>query len=408
VKLISQTSLFPAHAVKEKKTGGKDFPDFSPGEREKIAYFLNQRAVDLAGTMRPADQKLSTALSREAERFCRCGSDFAVSACQPCRYDFRTPVSCNSRLCSKCGRRIVKRLQEPLEKMLRSLPKRKGWGLMLVTLTTTTDRYDGLPVRKDYRRLQRETADFFRLYYGKYEAHMTARGRVIETKQRYAYERNELGKRVKIPRRPIIRQGRNGLVEDWRVYRGAGVIATMELGTRKGTNRAGELNNNLHTHALVWAPYISQKRLSESWHKITGDSYIVDVRSVRSIKQAVWYVLKYMSKPPALESYAELANFAESAKGSRRIKTSGEFYRSLQKEKNTDVKRCCPGCQGQLEFIKVETILDLESTTIMPLWPILFRLARGEPVELIRRHDPILENAQRLIREAMGGAYPIL
>ena len=405
--ISAQSSLFPAHTVKEKKSLPRQFPDLAPAERQAVAGWMRSRAADLAGSHRQDDRKLGSSIAAEADRFCRCGSDFVISSCDPCRADFRSPISCNSRLCSKCGRRIVKRWREPVTKKIRQLlsQKRKGWGVFLVTLTTQTARYDGLPTRREVRRLHRETSDFFRLFYGRYEAHVTDKNKVIETKRRFAYVRDELGKKVRVRRDPIMRQGKKGTVEDWRVFRGAGAVAALELGTHKGTNRAGELNNNIHVHSLGDAPYISQKRRSEAWQKITGDSFIVDIRAVNTVQNAVWYVLKYLQKPPAVESLMELANYAEAVKGSRRIKTSGAFYNSLEFAPKSKLKPCCPGCNGLLEFRSVDTIPDLDSSPAMPLWPLLFRRARGEPVELVRRPDPILENARRLIAGVLGKDY---
>lgn len=406
---VAQTSLFSAQSVKVKNIPRQSFPDLSPADRKKVSDHLRDRALDLAGSDRETDRRLGWSLSVEADRFCQCGSQFAAYACDPCRLDFRSPVSCNSRLCSKCGRRQARKWRQPIIDKCKSLlaQRRKGWNLMLLTLTTDSARYaGGMPNRKDIRRLHRETADFLRLFYGKYEAHVTAKGRVIETKRRFSYDRTELGVKVKVRRNPIVRQGRKGLVTDWRVWRGSGGVAAMELGMRRGTNHAGELNNNLHFHALIYAPYISQRRLSEAWNRITVDSYIVDIRAVKTVAHAANYVLKYMSKPPAVESYSELANYAEAIKGSRRLKTAGVFYNGLEIEKKEKLKVACPCCQDRLTFKSIETILDLESSTLMPLWPVLFRLARGEPVELIRRHDPIFENAQKLIAAEMGVPYP--
>lgn len=52
-----------------------------------------------------------------------------------------------------------------------------------------------------------------------------------------------------------------------------------------------------HLHMLVETQWLEQSILKAIWHKITGDSWIVDVRPCESKKHLVWYVTKYVSKP---------------------------------------------------------------------------------------------------------------
>lgn len=54
---------------------------------------------------------------------------------------------------------------------------------------------------------------------------------------------------------------------------------------------------NVHYHVLVTGKYIDQALLSHTWHNITGDSMIVDVRSAGSRESVSKYVCKYASKP---------------------------------------------------------------------------------------------------------------
>jgi len=52
-----------------------------------------------------------------------------------------------------------------------------------------------------------------------------------------------------------------------------------------------------HIHCLVAGAYIPQKKLSQAWLKITGDSKIVDVRLVKNIETAAKDVARYAAKP---------------------------------------------------------------------------------------------------------------
>ncbi len=53
---------------------------------------------------------------------------------------------------------------------------------------------------------------------------------------------------------------------------------------------------NVHLHAIVHGRFIPKRDLSHEWRKITGDSYIVDVRLVEDEARIGRYVVKYVSK----------------------------------------------------------------------------------------------------------------
>lgn len=52
-----------------------------------------------------------------------------------------------------------------------------------------------------------------------------------------------------------------------------------------------------HLHVLAEGSYIQQSALAHEWHRITQDSYIVDVRMPRNQRQVIYYVTKYAGKP---------------------------------------------------------------------------------------------------------------
>ena len=54
---------------------------------------------------------------------------------------------------------------------------------------------------------------------------------------------------------------------------------------------------NVHLHAIVHGRFIPKRDLSREWRKLTGDSYIVDVRFVEDEARTGQYVTKYVSKP---------------------------------------------------------------------------------------------------------------
>ena len=52
---------------------------------------------------------------------------------------------------------------------------------------------------------------------------------------------------------------------------------------------------NFHLHCLCFLnEYIPQKILSELWLRITGNSYIVDIRKINDIKNGIAEVMKYI------------------------------------------------------------------------------------------------------------------
>lgn len=54
-----------------------------------------------------------------------------------------------------------------------------------------------------------------------------------------------------------------------------------------------------HLHVIAEGTYVPQSDLAHRWHAITGDSYIVDIRRVRTTAEAARYASKYAGKPIA-------------------------------------------------------------------------------------------------------------
>ena len=316
-------------------------PRFSFDDRQDIAKELATRAVLYERSNIERDRNKGTALRREAERFCQCGFAFKVYECEYDANKFMVPLSCHSRICENCSgmyyRKVVKSVEQTLKPYFEK--KIKGFGVYLVTLTVNTARYDGMPDRKDIERFYSESAKFFRLFYGKYKAKFNKKGEVIEDQTRTEWIHRADGTKYKKKRKPSYRVGKNGKqVEEWRRFRGCGYIASVEIGS----------SNNLHCHAIVYAPYISQQKLSETWLKITGDSFIVGIESVNHHQKAAWYVLKYIMKPPKTNSHDELCDYLEFIKGTRRIRAGGVFYGRIKKLEKEVLEFCCPYCSGRL------------------------------------------------------------
>lgn len=83
-----------------------------------------------------------------------------------------------------------------------------------------------------------------------------------------------------------------------------------------------------HLHVLVTGDFISQKRLSEEWYAVTGDSFIVDVRECSDPDGRARYVAKYVTKPADSSVFKDpklLDEFLVSMKGRRLCNTFGAW-----------------------------------------------------------------------------------
>jgi len=87
---------------------------------------------------------------------------------------------------------------------------------------------------------------------------------------------------------------------------------------------------HVHLHTLLVGQYLDQKTLSEEWHAVTGDSYIVDVRRIDGDHGAIKYVAAYVGKPmdATVTQHAEaLDEFVIAIRGRRVVNTWGCWSR---------------------------------------------------------------------------------
>lgn len=59
-----------------------------------------------------------------------------------------------------------------------------------------------------------------------------------------------------------------------------------------------------HLHIIAEGRYFQHAKLKAAWYRATGDSYVVDIRPVRSAEHLLHYVTKYVSKPLDSSVYA--------------------------------------------------------------------------------------------------------
>lgn len=104
----------------------------------------------------------------------------------------------------------------------------------------------------------------------------------------------------------------------------AGGVAILEA---KRSKRSAQWHP--HLHCIVEGTYMSQSALSSTWRAITKDSYIVDIRQVRSSEEVARYVTKYVTKPGSATVYKTHDDLIEAIlamHGRRTLITFGSWY----------------------------------------------------------------------------------
>lgn len=83
-----------------------------------------------------------------------------------------------------------------------------------------------------------------------------------------------------------------------------------------------------HLHGVVQGSFINKFTLSQLWHKVTGDSFIVDVRKIDRAEDAAHYVSKYITKGTSdsvWQSDSAAQEYVLATKGLRTCNTFGSW-----------------------------------------------------------------------------------
>jgi hypothetical protein len=121
-----------------------------------------------------------------------------------------------------------------------------------------------------------------------------------------------------------------------------------------------------HLHLLVQGHYIPQGWLAQKWYAITGDSYIVDVRSCTHSTDAARYVTKYLSKPvpsSIVRSPDALVEAIRALGGRRMVATFGD-WRGL-KLTHTETKAAWTKLCSYAELIRKVLERDVTARRIL-------------------------------------------
>lgn len=332
--------------------------DLSAGERFIVADQLQRLAESLE------DYKRQTCLIKEADRYRVCGKAAVLLTCPRDNLRYFILAHCRSRICEPCARRYVKRLYPRIKELLISSRRQSPDNFILsqVTLTITSKRFgDALPDRAGIKRLYRESRVLLNLYFGKYVCRRSRSGKVVEKR------------RPKAGRKPG---------EDGRIWLGAGWLAVIEVGRD---------NNNLHVHAITWGPYRAVRMLRHEWSKITGDSFGIDIRK-KSLRDSIQYVVKYISKPPATDSYVRLAQYANMIKGSRRLRCGGIFYGQVKPVTVSGGAMSCFMCQGRLIFS--ELLEDKASAEALDYYALRHQLEKDDSEGILTKIEQAMSGTE--------------
>jgi hypothetical protein len=94
-----------------------------------------------------------------------------------------------------------------------------------------------------------------------------------------------------------------------------------------------------HAHCLIDGGFWHQGKIADLWEGVTGDSRVVDVRLIRSRKNAVNYIAKYISKGGDIKRLPDdrIAEYAVALSGVRLIQTFGVSH-GIKKDQETPEK----------------------------------------------------------------------
>lgn len=96
-----------------------------------------------------------------------------------------------------------------------------------------------------------------------------------------------------------------------------------------------------HLHIISEGDYLPQSKLADEWHRVTGDSSVVDIRKITDETQAAIYVTKYVTKgtSPEVWNNPDLRQeYVIATKGLRTCATYGTWrnFKLTARPKDTD------------------------------------------------------------------------
>ncbi len=150
---------------------------------------------------------------------------------------------------------------------------------------------------------------------------------------------------------------------------------------------------HLHYHLLYDGSYIPQRFLSGVWGRITGGSFIVDIRVARSIQLGFNYLSKYVNKVPSM-GVSETVDYFIASKNVRVVQTFGTRFK-ISKAK---FKLICPVC-GFEQFCFCNYVLETEKLYTGELKFILSNPPPMKQKELLSYFDNLMDDLRVVLTQ---------
>lgn len=157
------------------------------------------------------------------------------------------------------------------------------------------------------------------------------------------------------------------------VHGGAAVLEVHHTGGRNGWHP--------HLHVLVEAAFVDRRELSATWHSLTRDSFVVDVRQVHNDVHAVRYVTKYLSKPlgsTVVDRRGHLVEAMQAMEGRKLVMTFGT-WRDIELTKAPDDDTPWEFVAGLAELLDQASRGDATARRIMQSVEAATGASRGPP-----------------------------
>lgn len=112
--------------------------------------------------------------------------------------------------------------------------------------------------------------------------------------------------------------------DEWKKWVKGGIYA-LEV-----TYNASSGQWHPHLHVIADGEYIPQPKLRSMWQKITGDSFVVDVRAIPDRAKAARYIATYVAKPFDVSNWPAdaIREYAETLHGVRMINAFGSCHKA--------------------------------------------------------------------------------
>lgn len=136
------------------------------------------------------------------------------------------------------------------------------------------------------------------------------------------------------------------------------------------TRNAKSATWHVHIHALVQGVYVPKRELQACWKACTDGSFIVDIRAIRTEKDVVTYLTKYITKPFSADVLTDHSSLVESMialKGRRMCMTFGK-WRKFPLTKLPDRPQCVPLCPLNELVALANRGVDAAQKIITELW----------------------------------------